>query len=47
MIARFRNLALLQYATQLVEVREKGNEEQKNKRKLDQEFKKIKEEKVR
>eukprot|EP00080_Pristionchus_pacificus_P014668 PDM74688.1 smc-3 [Pristionchus pacificus] len=34
-----------QYATQLVEVREKGNEEQKNKRKLDQEFKKIKEEK--
>ncbi|GMT17480.1 hypothetical protein PFISCL1PPCAC_8777, partial [Pristionchus fissidentatus] len=33
------------YATELVNVRERGNEEQKRKRQLDQEFKKIKEEK--
>ncbi|GMR41080.1 hypothetical protein PMAYCL1PPCAC_11275 [Pristionchus mayeri] len=33
------------YATELVDVREKGNDAQKSKRQLDQEFKKIKEEK--
>ncbi|GMS87806.1 hypothetical protein PENTCL1PPCAC_9981, partial [Pristionchus entomophagus] len=35
------------YATELVDVREKGNDEQRRKRQLDQEFRKIKEEKER